>query len=328
MNRSGADLVLLVSDGNDETADVPVAALHPADSPRLAGVDKAYVERLAEIETPLPPILVDRRTMRVVDGMHRLLAALTRGQETIEVEYFDGSPEDAFLRSVELNVRHGLPLSQADRRAAAARIIDSHPQLSDRAVGYSVGLAARAVAAIRRRKPEPEAQPDARIGRDGRVRPLNSAQGRARAAAILLEHPEASLREVARRAGISPTTVRDVRNRLALGEEPVPQHVSAADRAADELSRKLATPLQLDRAALEKLLRDPSLRYNDNGRELLHLLQVNAAAVHDVSNVAAAVPPHCAPSVVQLALQYGRMWFGLAQELDKRAQLAQSAADS
>jgi len=328
LNRSGADLVLLVSDGNDKTADVPVTALQPADSPRLAGVDKAYVERLAEIETPLPPILVDRGTMRVVDGMHRLLAALARGQETIEVEYFDGSPEDAFLRSVELNVRHGLPLSQADRRAAAARIIDSHPQLSDRAVGYLVGLAARAVAAIRRRKPESEAQPDARIGRDGRVRPLNSAQGRARVATILLEHPEASLREVARRAGISPTTVRDVRNRLALGEEPVPQHVSAADRAADELSRKLAIPLQLDRAALEKLLRDPSLRYNGNGRQLLHLLQVNAAAVHDVSNVAAAVPPHCAPSVVQLALQYGRMWLGLAQELDKRAQLSQPAADS
>jgi hypothetical protein len=58
---------------------VPVLALRPADSPRLNGEDKAQIARLAETETPLPPILVDRRTMRVIDGMHRLMAASVQG---------------------------------------------------------------------------------------------------------------------------------------------------------------------------------------------------------------------------------------------------------
>src|ERR1051326_1883704 len=54
---------------------VPLLSLLPADSPRLNGEDRAHILRLAETETPLPPILVDKRTMRVIDGMHRLMAA-------------------------------------------------------------------------------------------------------------------------------------------------------------------------------------------------------------------------------------------------------------
>jgi hypothetical protein len=59
---------------------VPVLSLRPADSPRLNGEDKAHIARLAEMDTPLPPILVDRRTMRVIDGMHRLMAASLLGR--------------------------------------------------------------------------------------------------------------------------------------------------------------------------------------------------------------------------------------------------------
>ena len=44
-----------------------------------------HIARLAEAETRLPPILVDRRTMRVIDGMRRLIAASLKGQETIDV---------------------------------------------------------------------------------------------------------------------------------------------------------------------------------------------------------------------------------------------------
>jgi hypothetical protein len=53
--------------------------------------------------------------MRIIDGMHRLLATSMKGRDTIEVWFFDDSPEDAFLRAVEANVTHGLPLLQADR---------------------------------------------------------------------------------------------------------------------------------------------------------------------------------------------------------------------
>ena len=47
---------------------VPVAVLVRGESPRLRGQDREHIARLAEVEGPLPPILVDRRTMAAVDG--------------------------------------------------------------------------------------------------------------------------------------------------------------------------------------------------------------------------------------------------------------------
>ena len=82
---------------------VPVLTLRPADSPRLNGEDKAHISRLAETETPLPPILVDRRSMRVIDGMHRLMAASLQARQTIDVIFFDGSEADVFLRAFMLD---------------------------------------------------------------------------------------------------------------------------------------------------------------------------------------------------------------------------------
>ena len=172
--KNAADTAACGEPGCREVLRVPILSLQPGDSPRLEGEDKAHIAWLAETEAALPPILVDRRNMRVIDGMHRLLAASLRGREWIEVQFFDDSPAEAFRRAVEANVTHGLPLTQADRRAAAKRIVVSHPHLSDRAIGESTGLAARTVAGIRRRTAD-VARPNARVGRDGRVRPLDGA---------------------------------------------------------------------------------------------------------------------------------------------------------
>jgi hypothetical protein len=228
--RPGArDRATPVTDGSTAVVAVPVLSLGPADSPRLNGEDKAHIARLAETETPLPPILVDGRTMRVIDGMHRLMAASLQGRETVDVIFFDGNEGDVFLRAVQENVAHGLPLSQADRRAAAERIIASHPHLSDRAIGHAAGLAAKTVATIRKGSSEETPQSNARVGRDGRVRPLDSGIGRRRAAELLAQQPHVSLRDVARAAGISPATVLDVRKRLERGESPVPERLGGPD---------------------------------------------------------------------------------------------------
>jgi ParB-like chromosome segregation protein Spo0J len=330
---------------------VPLLTLRPADSPRLNGEDKAHIARLAETETPLPPILVDRRTMRVIDGMHRLMAASMQGRETIDVVFFEGNEPDVFLRAVEENVAHGLPLSQADRRAAAERIIMSHPHMSDRAIGHSVGLAAKTIAAIRKRSSEGVPQSNARVGRDGRVRPLDGGIGRRRAAELLVEQPDASLRDVARLAGISPATVLDVRKRLERGESPVPEKSAGAARATADATGHVASPSLNDgntvpasplrfkpRSAtkavvasdpadtVRKLLRDPSLRNNERGKGMLRLLHVNAAGAEQLPDVAAVVPPHCVAIVVQLAWQYAKMWQDFARELDGRARIIDPSA--
>lgn len=328
-----------------EVVSVPILSLHPGESPRLRGEDKAHIARLAEMEAPLPPILVDRRTMLVIDGMHRLMAASLLGRETIDVVFFDGSDADVFLRAVQENVAHGLPLSLTDRRAAAERIITTHPHMSDRAIGRTTGLAAKTVAAIRRRSSEDKPQLNSRVGRDGRVRPLDSGDGRRRAAELLTGQPNASLRDVARVAGIAPATVLDVRKRLERGQSPVPGKSAASGATGNGATtradgggafapaprfgprpapRSAADPGLV--ATVEKLLRDPSLRNNEQGKGMLRLLHVNAMGVEQLPGVAATVPPHCVTIVVQLARQYAKMWQDFAWELDGRARIIDPSA--
>jgi ParB-like chromosome segregation protein Spo0J len=317
-----------------EVVTIPISSLRPGESPRLEGEDKIHVARLAAMEVQLPPVLVDKRTMRVIDGMHRLLAASLQGRNSIEVRFFDGRPEDAFLRAVAANVAHGLPLSQADRRSAAERIIESHPHLSDRAIAQLAGLSAKAVGGIRRRS-SVVPQIGTRVGKDGKVRPLSSVAGRRRAAELLAERPNASLREVARCAGVSPGTVRDVRMRLERGEEPVATRPGSAARlpaasdpdrpaevAADSGARRAVRAMrQAPAFVLDKLLRDPSLRHNEQGRQLLRWLQHNPTGQHERRGVIAAVPPHCAALVVELARENAQMWLDFAQELDERVRV-------
>jgi hypothetical protein len=193
------------------------------------------VARLAEVDHPLPPILVDVRTMRVIDGQHRLLAAQRTGQATIDAVLFDGSQADAFIQAVRANVTHGMPLSMADRRAAAVRIIASHPHLSDRAIAEVTGLGRTTVAGLRRGAPQDADQSGARLGKDGRVRPVNSADGRHRAAAIIAERPNLSLREVARVAGIALATASDVRRRMRQGLAPAPWTAHGGGKAENAL---------------------------------------------------------------------------------------------
>jgi len=88
--------------------------------------------------------------MGIIDGVHRVQAAILRGQKEIDAEFVDGSSEDAFVLAVRVNVDHGLPLSLADRKAAAERILDTHPDWSDRAIAAAVGLSHKTVGAIRR----------------------------------------------------------------------------------------------------------------------------------------------------------------------------------
>ncbi|MFF5969790.1 ParB/RepB/Spo0J family partition protein [Streptomyces collinus] len=313
---------------------IPIAMLLPGDSPRSQGLDQNHATQLAEYEGPLPPILVNRCDLRVIDGMHRLLAAFIRGQKTIAVEFFDGSPEEAFLRAVAANVTHGLPLSLHDRRTAAAKIIASHPQMSDRAIARASGLGSKAVAAIRHRSTATSAHVDTRVGRDGRVRPLNSVAGRLKAAEVIAQNPDASLREIAQLAGISPATAGDVRKRIRSGDSPAPAgmqpHAAPDDstsppagpsRDGSALSNARPVPRRQQRVSapgplLEKLVRDPSLRLKEDGRHLIRLLQQNA--VTQLPSLTAAVPPHCGEVIGNLARQFASNWLELAQQLEER----------
>lgn len=214
---------------------VRLGDLRLEDSPRSSGEDMEHVHLLADVDGPLPPITVHRPTMRVIDGAHRVRAAQLNGSDEIEARLLDCPGDSAFVLAVRANITHGLPLSHADRAAAAARIVACHPEWSDRAVAAVTGISDKTVCRIRSRSlgdgTPPGKASDKRLGRDGRSRPLDSGLRRLQAAAMINDKPAAGLREVARATGLSTATVHDVRRRLMRGEDPVPGRYRAAASA-------------------------------------------------------------------------------------------------
>jgi ParB-like chromosome segregation protein Spo0J len=296
---------------------VPIKSLRQSDSPRLSGENEEHALILAQSEDKFPPIIVQRTTMRVVDGMHRLRAAALRGEDQIEVRFFDGSEADAFVLAVEANITHGLPLSLSDRKAAAARIIGSHPHWSDRVVAAATGLSHKTVGAIRQRPSGEIPQTDVRVGHDGRVRPLNAAKGRMRAGELMTERPHASLRQIAQEAGISVETARSVRNRLNDGEDPVlPPRPRA--RRKGRAQAKLASQNQCKDAGsapeadlssiLRKLRSDPSVRLNETGRILLRLLGAHPMNENQWGRLIESVPRHRVETVADAAYHCADAW--------------------
>jgi hypothetical protein len=207
--------------------------------------------------------------------------------------------------------------------AAAERIICSHPSWSDRAIAAAAGLGARTVASIRCRMGTDMAGANGRIGRDGRVRPLNGSQGRLKASEIIANFPEASLRQVAEQAGISPATVRDVRERMRRGNDPVPLSPrsgnSRSNPARPDASAHRATPGADLASLLVGLKKDPSLRFTESGRALLRWIFARVIRPGDWQNVAVEVPPHCTYIVANVARRCAGEWLQFASDLEERA---------
>lgn len=312
---------------------VPVSALATADSPRLAGENPDHVWVLAESDVTLPPIIVHRSTMRVIDGAHRLRAAVLRGAADIEVRFFDGDEADAFIVAVRENIMHGLPLTLADRKAAAQRIIESHPQWSDRVIGAATGLAANTVRTTRRCLTAQDAQLNTRVGRDGKARPLNTEEGRLRASAMMTDDPNVSLREVAKAAGISPATARDVRERLRRGEDPVPGKQRLASAGADQPTRdkssgrrgnqNAATLATCPQVILQNLKKDPSIRFSETGRALLRLLDVHAIDTREWTRLVENIPAHCTGKIADLARRCAWTWMNVADQIERNQRSTQ-----
>lgn len=333
---------------------VRIDDLVPADSPRLKGIDTAHVRRLSAIYPSLPPVLVHRPTMRVVDGMHRISAAVLRGLDTVAVQYFDGSEDQVFLRSVTANIAHGLPLSVAERKTAAWRILASHPSLSDRAVAAYVGLDAKTVASVRECSTAGFPPLNMRTGADGRVHPLDRTAERIRAAELMRKDPELSLRAVVKETGLSLGTAHDVRRRLLRGEDPVPP--SRQNRPARATARSTpppppraakpsgrAVPAAPDRRpaaaaparapqqggsasprsrgpldSLRKLANDPSLRHSDSGRDFIRWLHTHFIVDEAWQKQADAVPLHATESIAELARHCSDAWRRFAEDMSRR----------
>jgi hypothetical protein len=195
-----------------------------------------------------------------------------------------------------------------------------------------VGTAAKTVAEIRRTADAGGAAALARIGRDGRVRPVDVSEGRKLAHEMIVRDPSLSLRQVARAAGISPETVRDVRHRTLRGEDPVPRarprtlvERGAGERTGGhgaELATKASAGCEVKPApslVVKRLHADPALRLNESGRDLLRLLNIHTVRSEDWNRIIESVPPHRMETVAQLARSCAEKWSEIASRIERNA---------
>ncbi|MFJ6907109.1 hypothetical protein [Streptomyces griseoluteus] len=103
-------------------------------------------------------------------------------------------------------------------------------------------------------------------------------------------------------AGVTPL----MRGHVPSGR-PVVRARAGASRSAGELL-----------AIFDALRRDPSLRLNDAGRNVLRLLDACAVVVRDRGRVLDSVPAHCRRPLAELAEGYAGVWHLLAEELRER----------
>jgi ParB-like chromosome segregation protein Spo0J len=291
---------------------VRIEDLNPGYSPRFED-DARHAEGLAAVEGPLPPIVIHRSTMRVIDGAHRLHAAMMRGRRSIEARFFEGSADDAFVEAVRTNVTHGKPLTTAEREAAAKRVLATHSHFSDRRIAQLCGLSGKTVASLRRGLSADLPPSNERLGLDGKVRPCDTSEGRGRAAAVIAERPDASLRDIAGVAGISPGTARDVRERVRRGASPYTVRQRSPERVTEAKKRSAAA------RSVETLLDDRSLTASDQGKDFVDWLESRVITVAEWESYVDSIPLSRVYVVADIVRSCASVWTELAERLEDRA---------
>jgi hypothetical protein len=104
-------------------------------------------------------------------------------------------------------------------------VLSAEPTWSDRRVAHLCGVSPKLVARVRADEACTDSPAGAkRLGRDGRARPVRAGAMRAEITEMLTNEPDASVRTVAARLGVSPETVRSVRRQLGLHSEVASAH--------------------------------------------------------------------------------------------------------
>jgi hypothetical protein len=140
--------------------------------PRLGGLDSEHIRLLQETPEAWPPLVVVETTggLVLVDGFHRYAAAQNLCLETVRVRIVE-APADADLAGLAftLNAAHGRPLTLADRRAEAERLLRADAIVSNLDVARRTALSPTTVATIRDRLEADEQIPatDQRVSRSG-----------------------------------------------------------------------------------------------------------------------------------------------------------------
>ncbi|WP_232668084.1 winged helix-turn-helix domain-containing protein [Pseudonocardia sp. TRM90224] len=207
-------------------------------------------------------------------------------------------------------------LSIETRKDIARRLLAEHPTWSSRRIALEAQLAPRTVEKMRDRAVDQSRRESA----NGRMRPLDPTIGRRRALNLLTEDPEISLREAARRLGISPNTVGEVRKRLRRGEDATaPQLVTDHPGAGADAAKMNPADIAEFRDLVRLLRGDPILRHTDAGRLLISLLARTVAVGEHRADVANALPDYFLDFGARAVRLAARELMAVAAEIDERA---------
>lgn len=310
VSRGSASYDMCASDvDGTQVVTVPAAGLRFGRAFREKAISEARVAELMRAPERWSAILV-ATDMTVIDGRHRVTAARRLGIEQVTVEIFEGDAQDAFLEFVQRNLTSGEGLNRRERSKAARRILCAHPEWADRRIGDLCGVSPKAVGQMRQSlmrtfAPGQIDWSDVRIGRDGRSRPIDPANRRARIIEALAANPDISLRSIARLVGVSPETVRRVR--LGLSEPTWSPPIQIADVPPAPLARR--------RVHWQP---DAAIRANPDSLATADFMVRTDVDDLDLERHANGVPQAIADDVIQHARRCAEFWLSLAVSAEAR----------
>src|SRR3569833_460857 len=128
-----------------ERPTVPIKdlVLIPELSPRARRCEETVI-RYMESFSALPPVRVQATTNVVVDGYHRVEAAIRLGLEEIEVKLENIDDEELKMVAGLANVEHGQPLTRAERNKLAVALVRTYGKLREEAAEL-LGMSPNAV---------------------------------------------------------------------------------------------------------------------------------------------------------------------------------------
>jgi hypothetical protein len=265
------------------------------------------------------PIVVSRRSGKVIDGHRRLRAARSRGWTHISVRWFDGDEEAELLEFLRLNDTEDRALDRSELRGAAAWFLRWHPDWSDRRVAALCSVPPKVVADVRAELGAIEpalgaAGAGTRVGRDGRVRPIDWQAQRVCIAEAVKEQPGASLRAIAGPLGVSPETVRRVRAELTA------QGLLARD-----------TPIETELLAFSyrppsepTWLPDQAFTSRDDAADVAAFLERTDTSMMDPERSTAAIPISRIYEVADEARRRAAFWQRFADAAERRTRATRS----
>jgi hypothetical protein len=194
----------------------------------------------------------------------------------------------------------------------SSTMLRDHADWSNRRIAELCGLSDKTLAKLRGRATADLRQSSNRVGRDGRRRPTDPAAARQRIAEYLARHPHCSDRAVAEAVTTSQATVRDVRQRLARGEGPLPERLQTPSVPARD---ERAGPEESDAASL---VDDSALSSTPEGREFVRWWAARRVGGRDWSRFVGSIALSRIYVVAEEARRQAANWTSFADALEAR----------